>query len=51
MNNMNIEDAINYLDDFSCFSVYQEAWNTVYDYIQSLEDDVKRMIMMLDDKE
>lgn len=44
---MKIEDAMNFLNDFSSFNDYQEAWNIVYDYILSLEDDAKRMIMML----
>lgn len=36
-----IEEAINYLDDFDSYDLYIEAWNTVYDYIEQLEETVQ----------
>lgn len=38
-----IEDAIKYLDGFDYFSIYQEAWNNVYDYIEQLENTIQEL--------
>ena len=36
-----IEDAINYLDLYEVYSIYQEAWGIVYDYIEQLEQNIQ----------
>lgn len=48
-----IEDAISYLNDFDNYDIYQEAWQTIYNYIEQLERSLQELIVeterMLDD--
>ena len=36
-----IEEALEYLDDFDSYDLYMEAWSTIYEYIEQLEETVQ----------
>ena len=36
-----IEEAMEYLDDFDSYYLYMEAWSTIYEYIEQLEETVQ----------
>lgn len=36
-----IEEAMEYLDDFDSYNLYMEAWSTIYEYIEQLEETVQ----------
>lgn len=36
-----ITEAMEYLDDFDSYDLYMEAWSTIYEYIEQLEETVQ----------
>ena len=36
-----IEEAMEYLDGFDSYDLYMEAWSTIYEYIEQLEETVQ----------
>ena len=36
-----IEEAMEYLDDFDSYDLYMEAWSIIYEYIEQLEETIQ----------
>lgn len=36
-----IKEAMEYLDDFDTYTPYMEAWSTIYEYIEQLEETIQ----------